>query len=179
MTLNPIVGLGQFLAAPGDVQANLDFLGRLDKAGPEGLDPMCFPELRLPGYLLDAHNHTASLARDLRRTEEAIQGVADAADVRIVYGTARWVADRLHNCVVLAEPHAGATTYNNMAVSTVAACVPDTRVQGVLACLADRSVLLRSLRREEECVAYAPAYTETEAIQIELDGLTRNTFRMS
>jgi len=129
--------------------------------------------------LLDAHNHTASLARDLRRTEEAIQGVADAADVRIVYGTARWVADRLHNCVVLAEPHAGATTYNNKAVSTVAACVPDTRVQGVLACLADRSVLLRSLRREEECVAYAPAYTETEAIQIELDGLTRNTFRMS
>jgi hypothetical protein len=68
---------------------------------------------------------------------------------------------------------------NNKAVSTVTACVPDTRVQGVLACLADRSVLLRSLRREEECVAYAPAYTETEAIQIELDGLTRNTFRMS
>jgi len=51
-------------------------------------------------------------------------------------------------------------------------------LQGVLACLADRSVLLRSLRREEECVAYAPAYTETKAIWIELDGLTRNTFRM-
>jgi len=114
MTLNPTVGLGQFLAAPGDVQANLDFLGRLDEAGPEGLDLMCFPELCLPGYLLDAQDYTASLARDLRRAEEAIQGVADAADVRIVYGTARWVADRLHNCVVLAEPHAGATTYNKV-----------------------------------------------------------------
>ncbi len=69
MTLNPTVGLGQFLAAPGDVQANLDFLGRLDKAGPEGLDLMCFAELCLPGYLLDAHNHNASLVRDLRRAE--------------------------------------------------------------------------------------------------------------
>jgi sulfopyruvate decarboxylase subunit alpha len=38
---------------------------------------------------------------------------------------------------------------------TVAAYVPDTRLQGVLACLAERSVLLRSLSREEECVAYA------------------------
>jgi sulfopyruvate decarboxylase alpha subunit len=38
---------------------------------------------------------------------------------------------------------------------TVAAYVPDTRLQGVLACLADRSVLLRSMSREEECVAYA------------------------
>ena len=38
---------------------------------------------------------------------------------------------------------------------TVAAYVPDTRLQGVLSCLADRSVVLRSLSREEECVAYA------------------------
>ncbi len=38
---------------------------------------------------------------------------------------------------------------------TVAAYVPDTRLQGVLTGLADRSVVLRSLAREEECVAYA------------------------
>ncbi len=38
---------------------------------------------------------------------------------------------------------------------TVAAYVPDTRLQGVLTGLADRSVVLRSLSREEECVAYA------------------------
>ncbi len=38
---------------------------------------------------------------------------------------------------------------------TVAAYVPDTRLQGVLTGLADRSVALRSLTREEECVAYA------------------------
>ncbi len=37
----------------------------------------------------------------------------------------------------------------------VAAYVPDTRLQGVLTGLADRSVVLRSLTREEECVAYA------------------------
>ncbi len=115
MPLNPIVGLGQFLAAPGDVQANLDLLlGLLDEAGPEELDLMCFPELCLPGYLLDAQDYTASLARDLRRAEQAIQAVADAADVRIMYGTARWVADRLHNCVVVAEPHAGGTIYTKV-----------------------------------------------------------------
>lgn len=38
---------------------------------------------------------------------------------------------------------------------SVAAYVPDTRLQGVLTRLADRSVVLRSLSREEECVAYA------------------------
>lgn len=38
---------------------------------------------------------------------------------------------------------------------TVAAYVPDTRLQGVLTALADSSVVLRSLSREEECVAYA------------------------
>jgi sulfopyruvate decarboxylase alpha subunit len=37
----------------------------------------------------------------------------------------------------------------------VAAYVPDTRLQGVLTGLHERSVALRSLTREEECVAYA------------------------
>lgn len=38
---------------------------------------------------------------------------------------------------------------------TVAAYVPDTRLQGILARLDERGVLLRSLTREEECVGYA------------------------
>lgn len=37
----------------------------------------------------------------------------------------------------------------------VAAFVPDPRLEGVLVGLAGRGVLLRSLAREEECVAYA------------------------
>jgi len=39
--------------------------------------------------------------------------------------------------------------------ASVAAYVPDTRLQGILAHLGGRSVPLRSLTREEECVAYA------------------------
>jgi sulfopyruvate decarboxylase alpha subunit len=38
---------------------------------------------------------------------------------------------------------------------TVAAYVPDTRLQPVIARLADNGVCLRSLTREEECVGYA------------------------
>ena len=38
---------------------------------------------------------------------------------------------------------------------TVAAYVPDTRLEGVLTRLEEHSVSLRSLTREEECVAYA------------------------
>jgi sulfopyruvate decarboxylase alpha subunit len=38
---------------------------------------------------------------------------------------------------------------------TVAAYVPDTRLQGVLSLLADNGVAMRSLTREEECVGYA------------------------
>ncbi len=38
---------------------------------------------------------------------------------------------------------------------TVAAYVPDTRLQGILSRLAELGVCLRSLTREEECVGYA------------------------
>jgi sulfopyruvate decarboxylase alpha subunit len=38
---------------------------------------------------------------------------------------------------------------------TVAAYVPDTRLQGILARLDDGGITLRSLTREEECVGYA------------------------
>jgi Thiamine pyrophosphate enzyme, N-terminal TPP binding domain len=38
---------------------------------------------------------------------------------------------------------------------TVAAYVPDTRLQGILRALAGHNVLMRSLTREEECVGYA------------------------
>jgi sulfopyruvate decarboxylase alpha subunit len=38
---------------------------------------------------------------------------------------------------------------------TVAAYVPDTRLQPVISRLADRGIRLRSLTREEECVGYA------------------------
>lgn len=38
---------------------------------------------------------------------------------------------------------------------TVAAYVPDTRLQGILFRLADNGVRMRSLTREEECIGYA------------------------
>jgi sulfopyruvate decarboxylase alpha subunit len=38
---------------------------------------------------------------------------------------------------------------------TVAAYVPDTRLEGILSLLADSGVSMRSLTREEECIGYA------------------------
>ena len=38
---------------------------------------------------------------------------------------------------------------------TVAAYVPDTRLQGILRALAGHQIRMRSLTREEECVGYA------------------------
>lgn len=112
MTPKLILGLGQFAAVPGDVQANLDvMLEQLGKAGPGELDLMCFPELCLPGYLLDVRDYTDQLAGNLRDAEKTLQAAADAADVRLMYGTARWTGGRLRNCVVLAEPRADGTSY--------------------------------------------------------------------
>ncbi len=105
------IGVGQFPAALGDVDANLGvMLAQLDSAG-GGIDLMCFPELCLPGYLLSAQDYTEELRQDLVRAEQALQLVAAAAQVRIVYGTARWEADGLRNCVVVAEPSGATTTY--------------------------------------------------------------------
>jgi predicted amidohydrolase len=110
-----VVGIGQFLAGPGDVQGNLDvMLALLDDAGPEKVDLMCFPELCLPGYLLHAGDYTGQLMRDLHRAEETLRAAAEAADVRIMYGTARRSGDRLHNCVVVADPHTAGSSYTKV-----------------------------------------------------------------
>jgi len=70
--------------------------------------------------------------------------------------------------MVDAVPHGGATPSSApltwpLAIAdtlaargvTVAAYVPDTRLQAILARLADHGICLRSLTREEECVGYA------------------------
>lgn len=102
--MNTTIGVGQFPAAPGDVEANLGvLLEQLESAGGAELDLMCFPELCLPGYLLAAADYTDSLRQDLLRAEQTIQRAAAAAGVRIVYGTARWENAGLRNCVVVAS----------------------------------------------------------------------------
>jgi len=114
-TVNTTIGVGQFPAAPGDVEANLGvLLEQLESAGGAELDLMCFPELCLPGYLLAAADYTDSLRQDRLRAEQTIQRAAAAAGVRIVYGTARWESAGLRNCVVVAEPQATTTTYSKV-----------------------------------------------------------------
>lgn len=106
------VALGQFTAAAGDVAANLaQVVGLLEAAAQDHADLVCFPELCLPGYLLDKARYTDALLRNLRSAETTVQSAARELGVRVMYGTARTWGDRLHNAVVITEPEGNPTVY--------------------------------------------------------------------
>jgi predicted amidohydrolase len=106
------VALGQFTPAAGDVAANLSQLATMLAAGVRaGADLVCFPELCVPGYLLDPSRYTEMLARDLVRADVTIAAAARDLGVRVMYGTAMvWDGD-LHNTVVVVDPGGACTVY--------------------------------------------------------------------
>jgi predicted amidohydrolase len=106
------VAIAQFTAAIGDVRANLASMrALLAEAVGRRADLLCFPELCLPGYLLDQARYDAPFLADLRRSEAALQSDARRLGVRIVYGTARRQAGLLYNLVVVTERDGGQTDY--------------------------------------------------------------------
>jgi predicted amidohydrolase len=106
------VAIAQFTAAIGDVRANLAGMGALlAEAAGRRADLLCFPELCLPGYLLDQARYDAPFLADLRRGEAALQSDACRLGVRIMYGTARRQAGLLYNLVVVTERDGGQTDY--------------------------------------------------------------------
>jgi predicted amidohydrolase len=106
------VALGQFCAAAGAVADNLAQLeSMLARAVQAGAELVCFPELCLPGYLLDPSRYTESLARELSEADDAIAAGAHQHGVPVLYGTAMaWEGD-LHNAVVLVDPSGQRTVY--------------------------------------------------------------------
>jgi predicted amidohydrolase len=106
------VGLGQFTSAAGDVAANLSQLETMLVAGVRaGADLVCFPELCVPGYLLDPSRYTETLVHDLVRADVAIAAAAGDLGVRVMYGTAMvWDGD-LHNTIVAVDPGGARTVY--------------------------------------------------------------------
>jgi predicted amidohydrolase len=106
------VAIAQFTAALGDVRANLSQMrDLLDDGARDGADLICFPELCLPGYLLDPAAYDAALLGELRRADEAMQADARQLGVGVIYGTALRRAGRLYNMVVVTERDGARTEY--------------------------------------------------------------------
>jgi predicted amidohydrolase len=106
------VAIAQFTAAIGDVRSNLaDMRALLAEAAGRRADLICFPELCLPGYLLDPAGYDAAFLAELGRADEALQSDAGRLGVRMVYGTARRQAGLLCNVVVVTERDGRQTDY--------------------------------------------------------------------
>ena len=96
------VGICQFAAIPGHVGGNATEMMRLLEEGQRGgADMLCFPELSLPGYLLDRASYTPALLGNLQRAEEDVRSTAQSLGVGVVYGTARTSRRGLQNVVVM------------------------------------------------------------------------------
>lgn len=104
--------IAQVTAAIGDVHANLSQMsGLLEEAARDRADLICFPELCLPGYLLDPAGYDSRLLAELDHADKVLQADARRLEVRVIYGTARRRAGQLYNVVTVVEPDGGQTDY--------------------------------------------------------------------
>lgn len=106
------IALAQFTAWAGDVTGNLSQMQALLESGAQDhADLVCFPELCLPGYLLDPGRYTAAFLNDLAAAAEALETTARDLGVRIIYGTAEAHAGALGNMIVITDTGGGRTCY--------------------------------------------------------------------
>jgi predicted amidohydrolase len=106
------VAVAQFTARAWDVRGNLARMrDLLAAAAADQAGLVCFPELCLPGYLLDPAGYTDGLLSELGQAEAALHAAASDLRLRIVYGTVRGRPGCLRNVVVLTEPDGGCTVY--------------------------------------------------------------------
>ena len=106
------IALAQFTPMAGDVEGNLSQMQALLGTGAlQHGDLVCFPELCLPGYLLEPAAYTDGFLADLARAAETLEQTARERHVRIVYGTAEARAGALRNVVVITDPGGARTRY--------------------------------------------------------------------
>lgn len=99
------VALGQFGAALGDVDANLERMRRLlTDSAERGAALVCFPELCLSGYLLLPEDYSDALLDAVEEAETVLAEDARRAAVSLVYGAPVRITEGLVNGVVLREP---------------------------------------------------------------------------
>jgi predicted amidohydrolase len=106
------IALAQFTAWTGDITGNLSRMQALLEAGAQDhADLVCFPELCLPGYLLDPGGYTAAFLKDLARAADALESAARDLRVQVAYGTAEAYAGALRNMIVITDTGGGRTGY--------------------------------------------------------------------
>ena len=106
------IALAQFTPMAGDVDGNLSQMqALLGTAARQHADLVCFPELCLPGYLLEPAAYTGEFLANLARAAEVLDQMARERQVRIVYGTAEAWAGALRNMVVITDPAGARTRY--------------------------------------------------------------------
>jgi predicted amidohydrolase len=99
------VALGQFGAELRKVQSNLDRMqAMVGEAAHAGAELVCFPELCLSGYLLDAADYTPELLRDVERAEEELAVESERRRITVIYGAPACREGRLQNTVVMQRP---------------------------------------------------------------------------
>jgi predicted amidohydrolase len=99
------VALAQFGAALADVDANLEqMLALLGEAHSQDADVVCFPELCLSGYLLDAASYDDRLLGAVAEAEVMLARASNNTGVTLVYGAPVADAGRLMNGVVHVDP---------------------------------------------------------------------------
>jgi predicted amidohydrolase len=99
------IALAQFGAERAGVDANLrQMLAFLDDARSQAADVVCYPELCLSGYLLDAAVYDDRLLGAVEEAELVLARAATEAGLALVYGAPVADAGRLMNGVVHVDP---------------------------------------------------------------------------
>lgn len=120
------VAIGQFGAQLGNVRANLDRMQTLlAEAARADAEVVCFPELSVSGYLLDAGAYTPQLMGEVADAVDEL--VADSArhDMTLVYGAPQRVDGGLRNAVIMQPPNGSRLVYAKTHLDAVERAVFD------------------------------------------------------
>jgi predicted amidohydrolase len=120
------VAIGQFGAQLGNVRANLDRMQTmLAEAARADAEVVCFPELSLSGYLLDAGAYTPQLMGEVADAVDELAADSARHDMTLVYGAPQRVDGGLRNAVIMQPPSGSRLVYAKTHLDAVERAVFD------------------------------------------------------